>query len=102
MSKYPRTMPDNDIDPDQCRAARAYLGWGRKELANRAGVDEDTVYNFEARRVVRFKTIRTKPETRARFRAVFESAGLTFDGDALVFPINDDGERHTHDPDVGN
>jgi hypothetical protein len=51
---------------------------------------------------VRFKTIRTKPETRARFRAVFESAGLTFDGDALVFPINDDGERHTHDPDVGN
>jgi DNA-binding XRE family transcriptional regulator len=89
MSKYPRTMPDNDIDPDQCRAARAYLGWGRKELANRAGVDEDTVYNFEARRVVRFKTIRTKPETRARFRAVFESAGLTFDGNDLILPLKE-------------
>jgi DNA-binding XRE family transcriptional regulator len=75
MSKYPRTMPDNDIDPDQCQAARAYLGWGRKELAERAGVDEDTVYNFEARRVVRFKVVRTKAETRAKFRAVFESAG---------------------------
>jgi DNA-binding XRE family transcriptional regulator len=84
MSKYPRTMPDNDIDPDQCRAARAYLGWGRKELANRAGVDEDTVYNFEARRVVRFKTIRTKPETRARFRRAFEDAGLRFDGNDMV------------------
>jgi hypothetical protein len=37
MSKYPRTMPDNDIDPDQCRAARVYLGWGRKELAESRG-----------------------------------------------------------------
>jgi hypothetical protein len=90
MSKYPRTMPDNDIDPDQCQAARAYLGWGRKELAERAGVDEDTVYNFEARRVVRFKTIRTKAETRARFRAAFVDAGLTFVGGDLVLPMKDE------------
>jgi DNA-binding XRE family transcriptional regulator len=90
MSKYPRTMPDNDIDPDQCQAARAYLGWGRKELAERAGVDEDTVYNFEARRVMRFKTIRTKPETRARFRAAFVDAGLTFVGGDLVLPMKDE------------
>ena len=90
MSKYPRTMPDNDIDPDQCRAARAYLGWGRKELANRAGVDEDTVYNFEARRVVRFKVVRTKAETRARFRAAFVDAGLTFVGGDLVLPMKDE------------
>jgi DNA-binding XRE family transcriptional regulator len=89
MSKYPRTMPDNDIDPDQCRAARAYLGWGRKELANRAGVDEDTVYNFEARRVVRFKTIRTKPETRARLRAALVDAGLTFVGGDLILPLKE-------------
>ena len=90
MSKYPRTMPDNDIDPDQCQAARAYLGWGRKELAERAGVDEDTVYNFEARLVVRFKTIRTKAETRARFRAAFVDAGLTFVGGDLVLPMKDE------------
>ena len=89
MSKYPRTMPDNDIDPDQCQAARAYLGWGRKELANRAGVDEDTVYNFEARRVVRFKTIRTKPETRARLRAALVDAGLTFVGGDLILPLKE-------------
>ena len=89
MSKYPRTMPDNDIDPDQCQAARAYLGWGRKELANRAGVDEDTVYNFEARRVVRFKVVRTKAETRAKFRAAFVDAGLTFVGDDLVLPMKE-------------
>jgi hypothetical protein len=89
MSKYPRTMPDNDIDPDQCRAARAYLGWGRKELAERAGVDEDTVYNFEARRVVRFKVVRTKAETRAKFRAAFVDAGLTFDGGDLVLPMKE-------------
>ena len=90
MSKYPRTMPDNDIDPDQCRAARAYLGWGRKELANRAGVDKDTVYNFEARRVVRFKVVRTKAETRAKFRAAFVDAGLTFVGGDLVLPMKDE------------
>ena len=89
MSKYPRTMPDNDIDPDQCQAARAYLGWGRKELAERAGVDEDTVYNFEARRVVRFKTIRTKPETRARLRAALVDAGLTFVGNDLILPLKE-------------
>ena len=89
MSKYPRTMPDNDIDPDQCQAARAYLGWGRKELAERAGVDEDTVYNFEARRVVRFKTIRTKPETRARLRAALVDAGLTFVGGDLILPLKE-------------
>jgi DNA-binding XRE family transcriptional regulator len=89
MSKYPRTMPDNDIDPDQCRAARAYLGWGRKELANRAGVDEDTVYNFEARRVVRFKIVRTKPETRARLRAALVDAGLTFVGGDLILPLKE-------------
>ena len=82
-------MPDNDIDPDQCRAARVYLGWGRKELANRAGVDKDTVYNFEARRVVRFKVVRTKAETRAKFRAASVDAGLTFVGNDLILPLKE-------------
>jgi hypothetical protein len=82
-------MPDNDIDPDQCRAARAYLNWGRRELAARSGVDEDTVYNFEARRVLRFKIVRTKAETRAKFRAVFEAAGLTFVGNDLILPLKE-------------
>jgi hypothetical protein len=38
---------------------------------------------------VRFKVVRTKAETRAKFRAVFENAGLTFVGDDLVLPMKE-------------
>lgn len=86
VSKYGPAMPENDIAPEQSRAARSYLGWGRDELAARAGVDPDTVLNFEMRRAVRHKVVRTKPETRAAIRRAFEDAGLAFDGDALVLP----------------
>lgn len=36
-----------NISPRQCRAARAWLGWTQRELAKYAGVDMQTVMNFE-------------------------------------------------------
>jgi DNA-binding XRE family transcriptional regulator len=36
------------ISPAQCRAARAFLGWPRHELAARAGISLLTVANFES------------------------------------------------------
>lgn len=73
-------MADDDIAPEQCSAARAYLGWGRLELADRAGITDATVLNFELRRV------RTKMETRQKIRRTFADAGLTFEDLCLLLP----------------
>ena len=35
------------MSPEQCRAARAWLGWTQQELARRAGVGLSTVRDFE-------------------------------------------------------
>jgi len=36
------------MTPEQCRAARAWLGLSQQELATRANVNKNTVYLFEA------------------------------------------------------
>jgi transcriptional regulator with XRE-family HTH domain len=35
------------LTPEQCKAARAMLGWSREELADKAGVSAGTVTGFE-------------------------------------------------------
>jgi transcriptional regulator with XRE-family HTH domain len=35
------------LTPEQCAAARAWLGWTREELAKRAGVSAGTIVAFE-------------------------------------------------------
>ena len=35
------------IAPEQCRAARALLGWSRQQLANSAQIAERTLVDFE-------------------------------------------------------
>ena len=35
------------MTPEQSRAARGWLGWSQKQLADRAGVALNTVYEFE-------------------------------------------------------
>jgi len=35
------------MSPEQCRAARAWLGWSQQELAQRARVGLSTVKDFE-------------------------------------------------------
>lgn len=86
VANYGEIMGDDDISPAQCRAARAYLGWGRREFAKLAGVHEDTVLNFEVGRTLRHKRVRTSPETRAKIRKAVEAAGLAFAGSDLILP----------------
>lgn len=38
------------MTPEQCRAARGWLGWSQQELAQRARVGLSTVRDFEAHR----------------------------------------------------
>lgn len=35
------------MSPEQCRAARGWLGWSQQQLANRANVSLSTVRDFE-------------------------------------------------------
>lgn len=38
------------MSPNQCRAARAWLGWSQKDLAERSGVSLSTLRDFEGNR----------------------------------------------------
>ena len=37
----------NDMTPEQCRAARALLGWSQSDLAKRSKVSISAIRNFE-------------------------------------------------------
>jgi transcriptional regulator with XRE-family HTH domain len=38
---------NDGMTPDQCRAARALLGWTQPDLAKRSGVSANTISGFE-------------------------------------------------------
>jgi DNA-binding transcriptional regulator YiaG len=60
------------MSPEQCRAARGWLGWSQVQLAKRAKVGQSTVKDFESRR-------RTPiPNNRDAMRRVLEAAGIEF------------------------
>ena len=42
------TSEKTSIRPDQCRAARALLGWSREQLAKKSKVSMATLADFEA------------------------------------------------------
>ena len=42
------TLDKINIRPDQCRAARALLGWSREQLAKKSKVSMATLADFEA------------------------------------------------------
>jgi ribosome-binding protein aMBF1 (putative translation factor) len=65
------------ISPEQCRAARAWLGWPQPELAKRANVGLSTVRDFET------GTRTPIPNNRQAMQGAFEAAGVrfVFDGD---------------------
>jgi ribosome-binding protein aMBF1 (putative translation factor) len=58
------------MTPEQSRAARGWLGWSQKELATRASVALNTVYEFE--------TGRRTPTTNnvASMRRAIEAEGI--------------------------
>jgi transcriptional regulator with XRE-family HTH domain len=71
------------MSPEQCRAARGWLGWTQQELARRAGVGLSTVRDFE-------NGDRTPiPNNLAAIRRAIEEAGikLVFDADGAAAGI---------------
>ena len=82
------------MSPGQCRAARAFLGLTRMELAIAAGLTDTTVVSFE-------RGLRTPHHHNiAALRAVLESKGVEFlsleegkDGLLLPFDIQFPPER---------
>jgi len=64
------------MSPEQCRAARGWLGWTQQKLADQAKVGLSTLRDFEGRR--------RKPITNnlAAIKRALEAAGVEFtDGD---------------------
>src|SRR6476620_9381997 len=63
------------MSPEQCRAARAWLGWSMDDLAARANCSNSTVRDFEAAR-------REPHRNRlATIRQALEMAGIVFTSD---------------------
>lgn len=60
------------ILPEQCRAARALIGWSQDRLAADAKVAKATIANFEAGRRAPYD------RTLADIRAALEAAGVQF------------------------
>ncbi|MBG6143388.1 ribosome-binding protein aMBF1 (putative translation factor) [Labrenzia sp. EL_142] len=60
------------INPKQCRAARAWLGWSQDDLAEKAECARRTIAAFEQEKSVPFdRTLRDIQRT-------LEDAGITF------------------------
>ena len=60
------------ISPAQCRAARALLGWGQKDVAQRGQVNLKTIADFERGARTPF------PRTLRDIIAAFEAEGIRF------------------------
>jgi DNA-binding XRE family transcriptional regulator len=58
------------ITPEQCRAARALLGWSQRELAEKTKVSDVTIRKFE------LKKTHLKESTAQHFRLIFETNGV--------------------------
>lgn len=64
------------MSPEQCRAARAWLGWTQQMLASCARVGLSTIKEFEK------SGRRTIPATLGAMQQALEKAGVTFFNDA--------------------
>ncbi len=60
------------ISPQQCRAARAMLGWSQGQLAEKSQVAKKTIADFER--------VATTPQSRtlSTLRDTLEGAGIVF------------------------
>jgi len=75
------------MSPEQCRAARAWLGWPQPELAKRARVGLSTVRDFET------GTRNPIVHNREAIQRAFEAEGIRFvfaeDGKATGIAVDD-------------
>jgi ribosome-binding protein aMBF1 (putative translation factor) len=71
------------ISPEQCRAARAWLGWPQPELAKRAKVGLSTVRDFETG--ARTPILNNREAIQEAFEAV--GVRLAFKGDGSPLGI---------------
>lgn len=76
------------ITVEQCRAARALLGWSIGKLASDAAVGIMTVNRFEGGDPVR-------PASIEKIQATLEAAGITFVADGEVSHAGGEGVRLT-------
>ena len=63
------------ISADQCRAARALIGWSQDQLAEASLVAKATIANFESAKRNPY------PRTLDDLRAALEAAGVVFQAD---------------------
>lgn len=82
------------MNPAQMRMARAALGWGVRELAEKAGITANTVTRIE-------NGADAKQSTIDAMRSAFESAGIQFipengGGAGIRFRERRDGTREEH------
>ena len=59
------------MNSEQCRIARAMMGWSIKQLSRKVRVAQRTISDFETEG-------RVRPETRTRIRSVFVTSGIEF------------------------
>ncbi|MDA9408090.1 helix-turn-helix domain-containing protein [Bradyrhizobium sp. CCBAU 45384] len=65
-------MVNELLTPPQARAARAWLYWSKRELAEKSGVSEKTILRFEKGESVPYAS------TLLKLRTAFEQAGINF------------------------
>lgn len=63
------------MNSEQCRVARAMLGWSARELSRQSHVGERTILEFEA------KARKILPRTNGRLRSLFVVNGIEFIND---------------------
>lgn len=76
-----------DMTPEQCRAARGWLGWSREKLAEQARIGRNTVARYEEMKEV-------NDSTRLAITICFERLGFEFPDDTTVRRAPpEDGQR---------
>jgi len=65
-------MTDSIITPHQIRAARAVLKWTQAELADKVGININSIKNIEA------ETSQARPATLEKIKAIFERYDIEF------------------------
>jgi transcriptional regulator with XRE-family HTH domain len=76
------------ITPGQCRAARAFLKWSSRDLAERSKIGLATITRFETG-----KKKRTLPVVLEKLQSVFETEGVCFLENGGVVPPQDSGDE---------